>query len=92
MVLSKPDEAGVALIIARARTVSGWAARKAFIAAGSGLPVAGSGFAAINWSVKLCGVFTAKTGMLFMPVRHSSPSGRLKRSAMLRTETGASGP
>jgi len=36
-------------------------------------------------------VDTGNTGIAFMPVRHCSPSGRLKRSAMLRIGTLPSG-
>ena len=47
VVLSNPDERGSALTIARALAVSGCASMNAFILAGSGLPVLGSGFDAI---------------------------------------------
>ena len=50
VLLSNPDEAGWPLMTASACTDSGWRARNAFILAGSGLPVLGSGFNAIRCS------------------------------------------
>src|SRR5580698_3529189 len=44
VLLSNPEENGLALMIVRARALSGWAAKNAFSFSGSGLPVAGSGF------------------------------------------------
>ena len=50
VLLPNPDETGWPLMTVSAFTVSGWRARNAFILAGSGLLVLGSGFDAINSS------------------------------------------
>ena len=44
VLLPNPDETGWPLMTVSACTVSGWRSRNAFILAGSGLPVLGSGF------------------------------------------------
>ena len=59
-------------------------------AAPSTFPVFGSGEVTTRKSWNACGVFTGKTGRLIIAVRHSSPSGDLKRSARLRTVCGVS--
>ena len=63
---------------------------KAPIFAGSGLPVVWSGAEATSRSRKPATEFTTNTGMLFIPVRHSSPLGNWNSNARLRTAWGAS--
>src|SRR5690606_9069034 len=70
----------------------GWAARNASIAAGSGLPVAGSGRLATVCSWNACGVATAKNGKLFNAMRHCGSPGPPNCNAMLRTRALLSAP
>ena len=74
------------MISSIALAVSGCFAANACIFAGSGFPVAGSGLDASSCSQNASGVFTGKTGIGIIAVRHSSPPGKRKRRPKLFTD------
>src|SRR6185369_4863760 len=88
---SNPEVGAWALIAPTARANSGCLATNAATLAGFGFLVAGSGAVASSCSLNASAVLTTNTGILFIPVRHSSPFGSENTSPRLRTVATPSG-